>query len=382
MLGAVAIAWAGATTSVALWAWLRSADRAKARPERSRAPSVMLLRPCAGHEPNLAATLSSSSETEENAAVRFLVASIEDPALDTAMETAAVLWAAGRDATVVVTGAQGPNKKADQLHRALEVGRSGHEVVIVADSDVFLSRDVVEELVDVLVRGEAAAAWAAPVEVLPSTAADRASASVLDASLHSFGLLSALDPGGMVGKLFAVRRETLEQIGGFGALIDRLGEDMELARRLRASGRRACVTATPAWSLASGRTWSATVKRYARWITVIRAQRPALLASYPLLFAAAPLQVALALSAFAVDGSAGARVAALALAFACAGRWLTAIFARRRCGRPLDRLVLWPWIADLLLLASFFLALFTRTIRWRGVPLRVDRDGVLVERPS
>lgn len=378
MLGALTLAWAGATTSVALWAWLRSGHRTSARAAARRAPSVVLLRPCAGLEPNLGEALGSSSEVERNVSVRFLVANAEDPALAAACDAAEALRAAGRDAEVVVTGAEGPNMKADQLHRALAVETRRHEVVLVADSDVFLSSEVVASLVEALARGEAEAAWAAPVEIVPSTPADRASASVLDASLHSFGLLSALDPFGMVGKLFAIRRDTLEHVGGFGALIDRLGEDMELARRLRVAGMRACVAAVPARSLASGRSWSTAVKRYARWITVIRAQRPSLLVSYPLLFGAAPLQLALALSAIVVEGGIGAA----ALALACAGRWLTAIFARGRSGRPIDEIGLWPWIADVMLLASFVLALASRTIRWRGVPLRIDKGGVLAEARS
>ena len=51
-----------------------------------------------------------------------------------------------------------------------------------------------------------------------------------------------------------------------------------------------------------GRTFADVVARYARWITVIRAQRPHLLPSYPLLFAQLPLVLALVLAAVAHEG--------------------------------------------------------------------------------
>lgn len=377
ILGAATLAWAGATTSVAVWAWLRSGGRRRAA-RAGASPTALMLRPCAGREPGLAAALASCAQAPEGMPIRLLVASADDPAFPVVLDAMAALTSGGRDAAVVVTGARGPNRKADQLHRALQGEAHPHDVVIVADSDVVLSREGVEALVGSLAQGGADAAWAAPVEVSASTRADRASACLLDGSLHSFGLLSALDPAGMVGKLFAIRRDALEAVGGFGALIDRLGEDMELARRLRAAGRRASCVAVPACSVARGRAWSAAVKRYARWISVIRAQRPALLASYPLLFAAAPLQLALALTAVAHERSVGV----VAILLVCAGRWLTAIFARRRSCRPIHGLVLWPWVADLMLLTSFVLALGSRTVRWRGSSLRVERGGVLVEAGS
>ena len=56
-------------------------------------------------------------------------------------------------------------------------------------------------------------------------------------------------------------------------------------------------------SMARGRRLRDAVARYGRWLTVIRAQRPALLTSYPLLFGATvPLALLAGLTAVFTDG--------------------------------------------------------------------------------
>jgi ceramide glucosyltransferase len=204
--------------------------------------------------------------------------------------------------------------------------------------------------------------------------ADAASRAVLDSSLHSFSLLSALDPRGMVGKLVAIRSEALARVGGFGGLTAYLGEDMELARRLRAAGLRVAASAVPAACAPGRRSWRQTLGRYARWIAVIRAQRPALLATYPLLIAAAPLQLGLALLALVTE-KAGALPALLAVV---GGRWVVAAAARWRSERRLSPAST-AWLADVVLLAAWLRAMVSPSVTWRGVQFRVRPGGMLTE---
>ena len=328
-------AWCAANLSVAIWAYMRSAPRPM--PTRDNARAV-ILRPCAGADAWLARTAASTP------GARFLIATNDDAA-------GALVPAA------IVTGARAANRKADQLRRALEVETSDYDVVIVADSDVVVS----PEQLACLAASSADATWTAPVEIEPKTGADHASARILDASLHAFSLLAGIDASGMVGKLFAIRREALEDIGGFAALTDRLGEDMEIARRLRDSGRSVRRADAPASSLASGRSWSEVIARYARWIQVIKAQRPALLVSYPLLFAATPIQLVLAIAAPAT------------IPLILLSRYLIAIMARHRSKQPL---LSQPYLGDVILLVAWLRALTTRTVRWRGHTLKLAHGRV------
>jgi ceramide glucosyltransferase len=245
------MAWSAAVASTVLWATIRAGDD-RSRDDRLRThplvDGALLVRPCAGAEASLGRALGSTSAAVRSfpIRVRFALASREDAALAEAARAADRLNAEGTDASVVVSGAIAPNRKADQLARTLANELDPPSIVIVADSDVDLSGVSLDALVRPLDDPRVAAAWAAPVEVAPTTIGDRASAAVLDASLHSFGLLAALDRNGMVGKLFAVRRDALEHVGGFGAMVEHLGEDMELARRLRAAGWRDSLAKTSA----------------------------------------------------------------------------------------------------------------------------------------
>ncbi|WP_433933298.1 glycosyltransferase [Sorangium cellulosum] len=352
-----------------------------------RAPRVLVVRPCAGPEPHLERTLGSLAGARLSAAARcvFAVADAGDGAFPVASAAAAALRAAGIPAEVALTAAAAPNRKAAQLAAVVARETAPFDVVLVADSDVDLAGVDLDALVHPLCDGARPApldaVWAPPVEVAPAASlGDRASAAVLGGSLHAFPLLAGLDPRGLVGKLFAVRAPSLAAAGGFAALTAHLGEDMELSRRLLARrGARGSIAAAPlvAPSLAAGRALGDVIARYARWITVIRAQRPALLASYPALFFATPLIAALALLAAPIAPA----PAAAAIAIAVASRVAVAAFAARMAGRRASLLAAAAdaCLADLVLGAAFFRALSTRTVVWRSGRFTIDRRGLLRE---
>jgi ceramide glucosyltransferase len=373
VLSMVALAWSGVLASTAAWAVIRTGRRSPG--PAAAAPRALLIRPCAGSEPTLLRTLTSAQGLVRSSplAVRLAVASADDGAAATCETAAATLRAAGFDAETVYTGAVGPNRKADQLARTLARERTPTPVVIVADSDVDLTGVRLDDLLAPLSEPGVGVVWAAPVEVDPVTLADRASAAVLSASIHAFTILSALDRSGMVGKLIAVRGDALTDVGGFGDLVNHLGEDMELARRLRAAGWRTALAPMTARSLARGRSWSTVVDRYARWISVIRLQRPHLLPTYPGVIFATPLVLALCLGAAASGPLSAASAAGLAVASRVAIGWL----ARARSGVPVHPLSL-PLdllLADALLLAAFVRALGSRRTVWRGVGLHLGKRG-------
>ena len=367
---ALSLAWSAlvACACARVWASVRrplpcaTADPPPARP-------TLVVRPCAGDEPRLAQALRSTGRAVRSfpIAIRFAVASSSDMAYPVAATACDELVRDGLDARTVITGAVGPNRKADQIARVIDHEPDLPAVIIVADSDVDLADFSLDELVAPLAAERVAAAWSPPFEAEPRTFADRASAAVLDASLHSFALLSVLDRHGMVGKLFCVRTSALMAVGGMGGLEDVLGEDVELARRLRLAGFRTAAIAGAVRSLAQGRSLRQVVGRYARWIAVVRSQRPYLLPSYPLFFAAAPLLL-VALAATAAHGAGAA--AAVVVVCRLGAAWM----ARRASGRPttLVSLGVDAALADALLLAAFARATTTRRVLWRGAALRLS----------
>lgn len=419
-VGLALFVWGYAVASTSLYGAGRAAwQRARSAPPHLPRPvRALVVRPCAGIEPGLDRALGSLSLARSGAeiACRIAVENASDPAAAAAARAAAALRDAGLDATVIFTGADAPNHKAAQIAAVVAREPRPFDALVIADSDVDLAGFDLDTLLAPLLAGESAehtpvdqerapanvgrapaspgrtsanrrrstratrpgAVWAPPVEAGEIKASgDRASRALLSGSLHAFTILGALDGGGLVGKLFAVRRDAIEAAGGFAAMERVLGEDMELARRLMAAGRTVSVAPSVARSLKTGRTWRSAVERYARWLTVIRAQRPHLLASYPLLFFAAPLLLAasLLLAPFAP---------ALALAtgvITVSSRLCAAISARALAGFgfSIREALVDAALSDALLAHAFIRAMATRTVTWRGRTLTVDRRGALLE---
>ena len=378
---ASALAWSSVVASIGVESIRRAMMR---RPLPTASPEgvrVLVIRPCAGLEVELDRTLTSLAAAPRSFEVRcrFALESERDAARPAAERAAAILVAAGIDARVVFTRAVAPNRKAAQLAAVIALETEPFDVVLVADSDVDLEGAHLDALVAPLAfTGGLDAVWAPPAEHgRAQTLADHASAALLGASLHAFPLLAGLDPCGFVGKLFAVERSALSAIGGFGSLAAHLGEDMEIAKRLLARGGSIAAVPVVARSLAAGRSWDQAVSRFARWLGVIRAQRPLLLASYPALFFATPLLLVLA----AITAPGAPWIALAAASLAVVSRLAVALAAARASGRPvaLGRAVIESALADVVLAAAFVRCLRTRRVVWRDNVLTIERTGLVRE---
>ncbi|MBK8253183.1 MAG: glycosyltransferase [Polyangiaceae bacterium] len=383
--GAALFLWAYLVGCTTLYAATKAALSRRKAPKNITQPlHLLVVRPCAGAEPNLENALVSLSKARFSMRVtcRLAVQNASDSAAVSCARAASTLRDASIETSVVYTHAQGLNHKASQLQATLNAEKTNYDAVIVADSDVDFSAVDLEAFVaplfDNSLRTPVGAVWAPPVEVGDIAASgDRASQAILAGSLHAFTLLGALDSGALVGKLFAIRRDTLRSIGGFSAAERTLGEDMEIARLLAEKGQRVTCALEAAKSLKTGRSWRAAAERYARWITVIRAQRPHLLASYPLLFLATPILLLAQIPVFFVAPVEAVFTAAAALI----GRIVASIAARALAGLPFSprNSVIDAALSDALLAHAFWLALTKRGVVWRGKTLRFDEKGMLTQ---
>lgn len=341
--------------------------------------SALLVRPCRGLEPGLERCLLSVARARYGfpLQVRMGVAEQSDAAAPVAQRVAASLRDKGIDAQVVVVPPRGSNHKASIVAGVCTSTEA--DVIINADSNVDLAGLDLDALVEPLVRGEGVGAvWAPHVEVTQErTLGARASTAVLGGSLHAFALLCGIDPRGLVGKLFAFRRDAAEATAALPALVHYLGEDMELSRRLRQGGWTVRPVLLPVRSVGSVRTLRHAIDRQARWTRVIRAQRPWLLLSYPLLFAPTPFL--LLLGAAAAYGSPA--WGGVLLTTAALWRVTVAAAARTSSALPITwvDLIIDAVLADGVILAALVLALTHRSFTWRGRKLRITRGGHLVE---
>ena len=419
--------WAGlnvgftATLLLGLWGLHRARRRAAAAPSPPAAsdwPSLVILRPCEGAEPGLYENLRSSATARYPGPRRvlILVPSTDDPAYTVAQEVVRSLQAERPPSSGVAVGTVTPslpvqidvrpthppplcNRKVFQLAQAeaLLAGDAASAIVVGADSDVRLGDDDLPALIrPLLPAGLAAtegsrlgASFAAPIEVAPQTLWDRIGAALVCASPQSFLALygwyalgrQASSPSRpspraaspmMAGALCALRREALSVIGGFAAFIDCLGEDNEIARRLCQHGYGIALSPLPARCYDGGRHSREVIARAARWQAVVRAQRPPLWPSYPLLLGALPALLLLSLL-WPSQVLCGFVTILLAL------RWLLARTLLRLQGLPAGplRALSSVFAGEILLWLGFLYSLRSRHITWRGHRFRIARGGRL-----
>jgi ceramide glucosyltransferase len=386
-LAGLLAAWAGAVVLVSgvavVRALRRRAGAARRAPQAAGPwPRLVVARPCAGLEPHLRRSLASTASIRYAGALRVVLSTstADDPARPVLLEVAASLRAQGLAVAVEVVAPRGPNLKSSQLAGLLDA--ADDDVALVIDSDVELEGLGLEPLLAPLREAgpattapRVAAVWCPPVEREPVSLGDRMSAALLGGSLHAFSLLGTLDPGSLVGKAFAIRLAALRAVGGFAGLVGHLGEDMELARRLRSKGLGVVMGDAVVASLASRRSVAQVLARYVRWLLVIRAQRPALVASYPLLLAATPGLVVAGAAGWALGWPTAGPVVVAALVARVAVASVAATLARR--ARSPGQALVDAVLADGLLWAAFVRALGPARVRWRDRSLRLGAHGVL-----
>jgi ceramide glucosyltransferase len=264
------------------------------------------------------------------------------------------------------------NGKMQNLCIGLRAAR--HEVLVTSDSDMLVSSDFLRAIVAplrdprvgcvcTLYRAVGAATWYEKLELLSLNAdfvVNLVFAHVTGASMFCLGSSSAL------------RRGTLEEIGGLESLRDYLVEDFELGRRIRELGLR--LELVPYFvdtvvSLKSARQWW---DHQLYWDLNTRWARPkgffatVLLKSVPFAVLLAAARGFDSTGALVVVGALAARLATAA--------WNLAMIGDREGLRSLGLLPL----RDLTGLITWMLALSRQRVVWRGVKLGLTRDGRIV----
>ncbi len=378
----VALAWAAVLAWLAIGAAIRRAAmgrRARARASvAANEARVLLVRPCAGAEPGLLENLVSVASLASTARIT-VVMSVDDPRdaarpiIDAAVER---LRAAGIDAHGEVHGPVGPNRKASMLGQVSR-NHGDWEFFVNVDSNVDLSGYPLDELLAPLLRDpRVGASWGPWSELREHPGlGPRASEAVLGASLTAFPLLCGIYADGLVGKIWAARREALAECE-FESLTHYLGEDLEMANRLRQRGWGIVAAATLGRARGSEASFCSVVQRFGRWMLAVRGQRPKLLPTYPLFFFATPMVLALACFG-AIERP---KLALVAVGLAAAARVIVTLAAQHWSGRRMGplRVIVEAGLGDLALGLAWVWALTRRDVEWRGHRLRVEPDGRLV----
>ncbi len=278
---------------------------------------------------------------------------------------------------VIQRGEPGHNPKVNQLVTLAKAAT--HDILVISDSNARVGRGYLSEMA-ALFEDPSVGCVTNPIVGF----GERRWGSLLD-NLH---MSSSVGPGMIgaklfagqdlvVGKSMALRREDLDELGGFDAVVDILAEDYVLGRAVRdVLGKRVALARTLVMSVSRHRTVGDFWRRYARWSVIHRTAltlptylaqvllNPIPLAAWALL--AAPSQET-ALAFF------GVTLAKTAIDVSSAN------VLGHRFGRWLMPAVL---VKDLILFVSWARGAFVRTVDWRGNRLRVGAGSRLAAAPE
>jgi ceramide glucosyltransferase len=331
---------------------------------------VTVLKPLCGAEPDLEANLASFCVQAYPGPVQivFGVSEAGDPAAVIARR----LIARFPDADIeLAIGAEthGANPKISNVMNM--VSRAKHDTIVLSDSDIKVDRPYLRQVV---------AALEAPGVGLVTCLYRGISDSGLWSRLGAMAINHHFLPSVLVGlrlglarpcfgSTIAIRRETLDRIGGFGSFANRLADDYAIGKAVRDLGLHVAVPPLIVDHACSEPTWRALVRREVRWGRTIRLIDPAghagSIVTHPLPFA---------LAAVALNGLDTIGLGIVALGLVC--RVLAPVQIDRMCGSHGGSLWLTPF-RDLLSFVMFLASFLPGRVMWRGQRFAVRSGGTL-----
>lgn len=358
------------------WAVQRHQARRPAFPTSQ--PAVTVLKPLLGDEPLLEDALASFFvQSYPSYQIVFGVAEANDPALLVVDRLRARHPQV--DVAVVVNSLQvGANRKIGNLANMLLAAK--HAVLVISDSDIHVRPDYLQAVLSELGRDGTG--------LVTTAYTGLAASSSLAALLGAAQINQSFLPGALLGRMLgrqdclgatmALRRETLDTVGGFQVLVDHLADDNRLGRLVRSLGLRVELAATTTATTVPETCLSDLIGHELRWARTMRFVTSAGLAC-------SVLQYPLAWAALTAVLSGGA-VSAIVLACLT---WLgRALVARELCsilclGLKPEATLSW-WLLPLrdalsvgLIIASFC----GDGVLWRGYSLSARDPGPKSSRP-
>ena len=355
------------------WAYVIAAVLAVRRfvrrpaPAAADQPPTSVLKPLHGDEPGLYENLRSFAEQDYPTAQ--IILGVSDPA-DTALPVARGLACdlVDRDIALVVDGrVNGSNRKVANLENMLD--RARHQIVALADSDMRVDRhylavvtaplhDPKTGVVTCLYRGVSTGGRWSDFGAMHINFGFLPSAMVAE----SLGL-----GGGCFGATIALRRETLERIGGFARLRDELADDHRIGAEIRALGLSVVLSRYIVEARVFEPSFASLWQHELRWARTIRAVAP-------VGFAGSILAQPIAIASLGAAVTGFSLTSCVFLVISCALRWITASAVARELGLSAPQ----PWLLlarDALSFAVFVASFFGRTVFWRDQLFHIEASG-------
>jgi ceramide glucosyltransferase len=366
LVSGLALIGAGYALIVARLVWTYSTPTVVSAKHRA----VTILKPLHFDEPGLADALSTFLEQDYDAPVQIIFG-VQDHA-DPAIAIVRALQEKFRDADielVIDTALHGSNRKVSNLINMS--ARAKHGVVIVSDSDISVRRDWLKKVID-----ELSADGVGAVSCLYAGKPVGNAWSTLSAMGSSYEFLpnvvAALSFGldkPCFGSTIAIRRETLDAIGGFPAFANQLADDYEMGRAVRAKGLKVALSDFTVDHTSAERDLAALYRHEVRWNRTTRVINP-LGHTGSFITHAVPLGI---LAAAIGDFS--------AVSLGIFGTTLVSRLVLKWCIERKFATYAGPFwalpVRDVLSFCVFVASFFGEDVHWRGVRFAVSPSGAL-----
>ncbi len=343
----------------------------------SRWPPVTILKPVCGLEKNQRVGLRSAClQDYPEYQVVFSVQDPDDPAVPLLKEIQQE-FGSDRVSVVIENRQVGPNKKVNNLLGALPHAR--HDILVMSDSDVRLAPDYLRAIVTPL----SDPGVGCVCTLYRATCGDRWFEKMALLTLNADfvpNLIFAHVTGASqfcLGSSLALRRSSLEQMGGLESLAHYLVEDYEIGRRLSASGQSIAILNYFVDLVVNHPSFSEWWHSQVQWDQKTRYARP-LGFFATIITRSVPFALLLASLRFADGWGWTILGGALAIRLAAAALIMGWGIGDQEGLRSLGLLPL----RDVAALGSWFLALTKRTVLWRGTTFVVTGKGRMVIREA
>ncbi len=331
--------------------------------------AVTILKPLHGDEAGLYENLASFCEQDYPGLVQivFGVENPNDPAI-AVVERIRAAYPGRTIELIVEPRAIGSNPKIANLINMS--GRIAHEVVVLADSDIRVRRDYLSRLVGALNRQGGGAVscpyYGIPTDGLWSQLAQLTIDSHFLPGVVGGSRLKFAQP--CLGSTIALRRSSLQAIGGFEPLADCLADDYVLGELVRERGEPVSMLPFAVGHVCGESTFAELWRHELRWALTIRTVDPLGYLGWTVTHA-----FPLALISWFLGG-AGAAIGLAVAALVC--RAILIFATERGYGLPRHPYWLIP-VRDLLSFAVFVMGFVARDVSWRGYHYELMSEGIL-----
>jgi len=335
------------------------------------AESVTILKPLHGSEPGLRANLQTHLRQDTAAPVTF-VFGVQDPS-DSAIDVAKAVIADGAPyaANICHSDRQhGHNLKISNIINMVEAATG--DVLVLTDSDIAVPPEHLERVLEALRQPGVGVVTCPYYGKAEAGFWSRFAAMGLTYSFLpnvvtgvSLGLANPC-----MGSTIALRRETLDKIGGFSVFRNALADDYAIGSAVRAIGLKSVVVPVLVSHSCSEQGFRSLVAHELRWAKTIRGVD---LAGHAGSVITHPLALA-AMAALLLGFSAASLTVLAAAVIARMGLMASVDHVTGRRSGP-------RWLAparDLLSFGVFVGSFFIRSVRWSDKRFRVTSNGDLV----